>query len=196
MECFKKANAEAAERLNENEIGETGIYSVKISVLGAESVGFSGALKAKQRGGTQVAEDLTRGLGTEADPITLSSEDEEEQQRLENIKLSAARNRRKTRSLGAQVDPIVDKLKCTMPPEGGKGAVRLSVRDYYRLSPEEFMNDSAIDYYLRYLQWRLEREKPEQMKRCYFYNSFFYKKLSEKNGMSCFNFFCCSALIR
>jgi hypothetical protein len=68
-----------------------------------------------------------------------------------------------------------------MPPQGGPGAVRFTVRDYLRLAPEEFMNDSCIDYYLRYLQYRLEKEKPEDANRCYFFNSFFYKKLSDKS---------------
>ena len=43
----------------------------------------------------------------------------------------------------------------------------------------EFLNDTIIDYYLRLLQARME---PDQLLRCHFFSSFFYKKLTEKSG--------------
>jgi len=60
--------------------------------------------------------------------------------------------------------------------------VELTASDLTRLGPDEFLNDSAIDYYLRWLQQGLQERDPGAAERCYFFNSFFYKKLTEKNG--------------
>ena len=50
-------------------------------------------------------------------------------------------------------------------------------KDFERLEPLEFLNDTCIDFYLRWIEEHL----PGIMKeRCYFFNSFFYKKLAEK----------------
>ena len=73
-------------------------------------------------------------------------------------------------------------LRCVMPPGGGANAVEFTAIDYLRLGPDEYLNDTAIDYYLRMLLYSLEKEKPEVAQRCYFFNSFFYKKLTEKGG--------------
>jgi hypothetical protein len=50
------------------------------------------------------------------------------------------------------------------------------------LGPEEFLNDSCIDYYMKYLEQKLQDKNPEDAKRCYFFNSFFYKKLSDTSS--------------
>jgi len=69
-----------------------------------------------------------------------------------------------------------------MPPSGGPGAVEFTAGDYSRLAPDEYLNDTSIDFYLRYVQEELTKKRPEDAARCYFFNSFFYKKLSEKSG--------------
>jgi hypothetical protein len=128
-----------------------------------------------------------KGQGTEADPILLSSSsDEEDEDGKKNNKwerrLMAVVNpcQRKTRrSSQFETDPVLDELYCSMPPEGGHGAVKFMLKDFFRLKPEEFMNDSCIDYFIKYLELRLKNEKPDDWKRCYFFNSFFYKKLTD-----------------
>ena len=128
-----------------------------------------------------------KGIGTEADPILLSSEDEEADEKQKKgaafTRAVVSQNQRKTRqSSKIETDPILDELRCSMPPAGGHGSVSFVLRDYFRLGPEEFLNDSCIDYYMKYLEQRLQDENPEDAKRCYFFNSFFYKKLSDTSS--------------
>ena len=73
-------------------------------------------------------------------------------------------------------------LRCVMPPWGGPGSVEFTAADYARLGPDEFLNDTAIDYYLRMCMLSLEKSNPEAAKRCYIFNSFLYKKLTERSG--------------
>ena len=77
-------------------------------------------------------------------------------------------------------------LRCQMPPEGeeGVGVVQFTAADLGRLGDDEFLNDTAIDYYLRWIRRELDLHHPEKASRCYFFNSFFYKKLVERSGAS------------
>eukprot|EP00898_Chlorokybus_atmophyticus_P007874 jgi/Chlat1/8088/Chrsp75S07589 len=56
-------------------------------------------------------------------------------------------------------------------------AVEVRGEDLDRLGPCEFLNDTIIDMYIKYIQQHLE---PEQQRRFHFFNSFFFKKLSER----------------
>ena len=40
-------------------------------------------------------------------------------------------------------------LKALYPPEGGKGSIQLVASDLSRLEPEEFLNDTVIDYFIK-----------------------------------------------
>eukprot|EP00850_Spirogloea_muscicola_P008090 SM000042S15357 [mRNA] locus=s42:515254:520518:- [translate_table: standard] len=63
-------------------------------------------------------------------------------------------------------------------PAGDPDAVELSVEDLQRLGPCEFLNDTVIDFYIKYLQ-QPERMELELRRRLHFYNSFFFKKLTK-----------------
>ena len=81
-------------------------------------------------------------------------------------------------------------------PPSGRGAVNLTNGDVARLRPGEFLNDTLIEFGLRYapssfsaslpqLSFRYWHEKltgtnPELAKQVHVFNSFFYKKLSHK----------------
>jgi len=69
-------------------------------------------------------------------------------------------------------------LKCLYPISGGPGSVELNALDVARLDEYEFLNDSVIDFYIKWLQSDIPRDIAS---RCYFFNTFFYKKLTEKN---------------
>eukprot|EP00890_Picochlorum_soloecismus_P002332 jgi/Picsp_1/309/NSC_00308-R1_protein len=189
--CLKKANSttDEATRLSDAELDSNDPVTVILKVQEADKIGFLEIFKSSitpsaRKKQKNTAEDTSQNqaMGTEADPIMLGSEDEQEAPKLGSVPTVVVNpNQRQTRRNSVlQTDPILDQLKSLMPPQGGTGAVRFTVRDYLRLAPEEFMNDSCIDYYLRYMQYRLEKEKPEDANRCYFFNSFFYKKLSDK----------------
>ena len=126
-----------------------------------------------------------KGQGTDADPILLSSSDDEDgdaKKQDVSPRCKAVVNpcqRQTRRSSKIETDSILDTLKCSMPPKGGLGAVIFMLRDYMKLRPFEFMNDSCIDYFFKSLEAKLKEENPEKGERCYFFNSFFYKKLTD-----------------
>eukprot|EP00798_Chlamydomonas_sp_ICE-L_P026299 gene26299-17392_t len=68
-------------------------------------------------------------------------------------------------------------FSCRFPPEDGKHSVDVIAEDLGRLEPEEFLNDTIIDFYIKWIEDKMD---PDFRSKCYFFNSFFYKKLSEK----------------
>lgn len=127
--------------------------------------------------------------GTEADPILLSSSDDDEEPKNRKGKLYMAvvnpcqRQTRHSSKIDVETDAVLDGLKCFMPPEGGRGSVKFALRDYFKLRPMEFLNDSCIDYFMKAIDLRLQEELPSAWKRCYFFNSFFYKKLTDNQSV-------------
>ncbi|KAK6940247.1 Ulp1 protease family, C-terminal catalytic domain [Dillenia turbinata] len=59
-------------------------------------------------------------------------------------------------------------------PKGDPDAVSISKRDVDLLHPETFINDTIIDFYIKYLK---DKIPPEQKHRFHFFNSFFFRKL-------------------
>ncbi|KAH7318501.1 hypothetical protein B0I35DRAFT_244465 [Stachybotrys elegans] len=67
-------------------------------------------------------------------------------------------------------------------PATGKSRTIVDKDDIPRLDDGEFLNDNLISFYIRYLQTRLEQERPELLKRIYFFSSFFFDKLRPEKG--------------
>lgn len=65
------------------------------------------------------------------------------------------------------------------PGPGHKRTATVDRGDIPRLDEEEFLNDSLVNFYLRYLEHDLEQKRPEVAKRIYFQNSFFYERLTK-----------------
>ncbi|KAF5942693.1 hypothetical protein HYC85_020335 [Camellia sinensis] len=59
-------------------------------------------------------------------------------------------------------------------PKGDSDAVSISKRDVDLLQPDTFVNDTIIDFYIKYLKNEM---KPEERHRFFFFNSFFFRKL-------------------
>uniref|UniRef100_A0A6B2KZ61 Ubiquitin-like protease family profile domain-containing protein n=1 Tax=Arcella intermedia TaxID=1963864 RepID=A0A6B2KZ61_9EUKA len=59
-------------------------------------------------------------------------------------------------------------------PRNTKDAISLTLADKNRLKPDQFLNDSVIDFFLRYC-----KEKYLESKQFYFCNTFFYKSLEK-----------------
>lgn len=74
-------------------------------------------------------------------------------------------------------------------PKVGKKKTTVEWSDLERLDEGEFLNDNLISFYLRYLEQRLEEERPELAKRVYFFNTFFFATLtSAHKGKKRFNY--------
>uniref|UniRef100_A0A7N0TW01 Ubiquitin-like protease family profile domain-containing protein n=1 Tax=Kalanchoe fedtschenkoi TaxID=63787 RepID=A0A7N0TW01_KALFE len=61
-------------------------------------------------------------------------------------------------------------------PKGEPDAVSISRSDIELLQPERFINDTIIDFYMKYLMTRIPHE---ERNRFYFFNSFFFRKLAD-----------------
>ncbi|KAK9240112.1 hypothetical protein V1525DRAFT_337517, partial [Lipomyces kononenkoae] len=66
----------------------------------------------------------------------------------------------------------------------GNKTVVITEDDFSRLDEGEFLNDTIIDFYLRYIQDRLQKAHPEIARSTYIFNTFFYKRLTQRiNGV-------------
>ncbi|WOG91558.1 hypothetical protein DCAR_0310807 [Daucus carota subsp. sativus] len=70
----------------------------------------------------------------------------------------------------------LDSFEDVIYPKGDPDAVSISKRDVDRLEPEIFVNDTIIDFYIKYLKNKID---PSERHRFHFFNSFFYPKLAE-----------------
>ncbi|KAL8131059.1 hypothetical protein AgCh_007115 [Apium graveolens] len=61
-------------------------------------------------------------------------------------------------------------------PKGESDAVSISKRDIDLLQPDTFVNDTIIDFYIKYLKNKIE---PGERHRFHFFNSFFFRKLAD-----------------
>ncbi|KAG8650412.1 hypothetical protein MANES_07G038300v8 [Manihot esculenta] len=59
-------------------------------------------------------------------------------------------------------------------PKGDPDAVSISKRDVELLRPETFINDTIIDFYIKFLKNKIQ---PEDQHQFHFFNSFFFRKL-------------------
>lgn len=74
-------------------------------------------------------------------------------------------------------------------PKVGKKKTTVEWSDLERLDEGEFLNDNLISFYLRYLEQRLEEERPGLAKRVYFFNTFFFATLTNTHkGRKRFNY--------
>ncbi|CAK8530321.1 unnamed protein product [Lathyrus sativus] len=83
------------------------------------------------------------------------------------------------RSMFSQRDyfPIFDEsFEEVIYPKGEPDAVSISKRDVALLQPETFLNDTIIDFYIKYLKNKLSTD---EQKRFHFFNSFFFRKLAD-----------------
>ncbi|XVE49475.1 hypothetical protein DITRI_Ditri01bG0085200 [Diplodiscus trichospermus] len=61
-------------------------------------------------------------------------------------------------------------------PKGDPDAISISKRDVELLRPKTFINDTIIDFYIKYLKNKI---RPEEQHRFHFFNSFFFRKLAD-----------------
>ncbi|XP_019418791.1 PREDICTED: probable ubiquitin-like-specific protease 2A [Lupinus angustifolius] len=73
--------------------------------------------------------------------------------------------------------PIFDEaFEEVIYPKGEPDAISISKRDVELLRPETFINDTIIDFYIKYLKNKIPDHKQD---RCHFFNCFFFRKLAD-----------------
>uniref|UniRef100_A0A7S2ZEF4 Ubiquitin-like protease family profile domain-containing protein n=1 Tax=Rhodosorus marinus TaxID=101924 RepID=A0A7S2ZEF4_9RHOD len=60
-------------------------------------------------------------------------------------------------------------------PPSKKGSIKLTTADRDRLAPEKYLNDSIIDFYIKFIE--MFETPPRLRDQCYFFNSFFFNLL-------------------
>ena len=63
-------------------------------------------------------------------------------------------------------------------PKVGKKKATVEWEDLERLDEGEFLNDNLVSFYMRYLEQEFTEKSPELAKSVYFFNSFFYDRLT------------------
>ncbi|KAI8583744.1 hypothetical protein K450DRAFT_196016 [Umbelopsis ramanniana AG] len=69
-------------------------------------------------------------------------------------------------------------------PFTGYGGITVSKADEARLDDGEFLNDNIIDFYMKWILDQLHNRDPELAKQVHIFNSFFYKRLTQRNRNS------------
>ncbi|CAM0141114.1 hypothetical protein VKS41_004933 [Umbelopsis sp. WA50703] len=69
-------------------------------------------------------------------------------------------------------------------PFTGYGGITVSKADEARLDDGEFLNDSIIDFYMKWILDQLQSRNPELASQVHVFNSFFYKRLTQRNPNS------------
>nr|GAT60133.1 predicted protein [Mycena chlorophos] len=97
---------------------------------------------------------------------------------------SSAQQWRTTRTSGSphNSDRKLDEVILVYPP-GQTGAVNITNGDMVRLKPNEFLNDTLIEFGLKFWLQQLEKSDPELVKQIHVFSSFFYKKLNKRGQM-------------
>eukprot|EP00877_Chromochloris_zofingiensis_P014687 jgi/Chrzof1/9472/Cz04g04110.t1 len=120
-----------------------------------------------------------RTKGTKAAPIEICTDDEDDDVAAAGPS-STAELRRSTRSTRHQTPgQLYAGLRALYPQGGGRNAVEVYAEDLNRLQPTEFLNDTVIDFYIRHIECNADKDK---VARFHFFNSFFYKKLTERSS--------------
>ncbi|KAE9394894.1 hypothetical protein BT96DRAFT_923228 [Gymnopus androsaceus JB14] len=74
-----------------------------------------------------------------------------------------------------------DEIILSYPP-ATPGALNITNADYNRLLPNEYLNDTLIEFGLRLWHNELAAENPDLAAQIHIFNSFFYKKLNKKDS--------------
>ncbi|KAJ3045203.1 hypothetical protein HDV00_011073 [Rhizophlyctis rosea] len=68
-------------------------------------------------------------------------------------------------------------------PIDGKNSVAINPDDFLRLNDGEFLNDTVIEFYIKFLMNELiPRSHPQRVQETHFFNSFFYEQLARKES--------------
>jgi len=80
-------------------------------------------------------------------------------------------------SSGTKLSVRYQGFKAVYPCQEGPSTVQVLPADLDQLADEQFLNDTNVDFYMRYV---MEGLSADQKARCFFYNSFFYTKLTQQ----------------
>ncbi|KAI5289940.1 hypothetical protein KEM54_002841 [Ascosphaera aggregata] len=89
-------------------------------------------------------------------------------------------NKPRPRSLSPIVKSPPQWSKPLIFPKTGKKRAEVEAQDLERLRDDEFLNDNLIGLYTRFLEYHFEQTRPDLFRRIYFFNSYFYARLTDR----------------
>ncbi|KAF8442853.1 hypothetical protein L210DRAFT_3476959 [Boletus edulis BED1] len=98
-----------------------------------------------------------------------------------SVRQSAIRSLRASPPPPPQAQPEPDEVVLMYPPTG-TGALSIMLSDLKRLQPEEYLNDTLIEFGLKLWLNDLRGKDPALADQIYVFSSFFYKKLNNKKN--------------
>ena len=113
--------------------------------------------------------------------VEMSSSSLKENQQQQQHRSSRAVTSSTSTTSGSSVPKITavgSRVLARYPSWTSKGAVALTTQDVYKLTPTVYLNDSLVEFYLKFL--RGEKLHPFQRKRAFVFNPFFYTQLGQK----------------
>lgn len=73
-------------------------------------------------------------------------------------------------------------------PKPGKRSATVPFEDLDRLGEDEFLNDNLISFFMQYLETFMELHNPDLHKRTYFFNTYFFERLTQNARARSINF--------
>lgn len=67
-------------------------------------------------------------------------------------------------------------------PPGKRGSIRVTEEERGRLDGRLYLNDSLLDFYIKFLEMRIKRYSPDVHERRIFFSSFFFGRLRQGTG--------------
>ncbi|KAJ3731292.1 hypothetical protein DFJ43DRAFT_1155796 [Lentinula guzmanii] len=97
------------------------------------------------------------------------------------VRRSARQQQNETKQVKKRPTEDPDEIILSYPPDAATGAVKITNGDYSRLLPDEYLNDTLIEFGLKLWLHELAMVDPELANQVHIFSSFFYKKLNKKN---------------
>ncbi|KAJ3789207.1 hypothetical protein GGU10DRAFT_305668 [Lentinula aff. detonsa] len=97
------------------------------------------------------------------------------------VRRSARQQQNQTKQVKKRPSEDPDEIILSYPPDAATGAVKITNGDYSRLLPNEYLNDTLIEFGLKLWLHELAMVDPELANQVHIFSSFFYKKLNKKN---------------
>ncbi|KAJ3982841.1 hypothetical protein F5890DRAFT_1555522 [Lentinula detonsa] len=97
------------------------------------------------------------------------------------VRRSARQQQNQTKQVKKRPSEDPDEIILSYPPDAATGAVKITNGDYSRLLPDEYLNDTLIEFGLKLWLHELAMVDPELANQVHIFSSFFYKKLNKKN---------------
>ncbi|KAI0061630.1 hypothetical protein BV25DRAFT_1916654 [Artomyces pyxidatus] len=152
------------------------LYHCQISVMNAarEALEYKAKKDERSQGMMEIDQPSLRGISSKPKPKpTYHGKDHAPEPVRRSSRLSGQDIK--------QLSPRPDPDEVILGYRSGTGSLNITNADLGRLKPGEFLNDTLIEFGLKLWWADIQQQNPQLAEEIHVFNSFFYKKLSNKN---------------